>query len=200
MTLSAMKSTSRTPFIFGRSIPRHWSLLATRSLTYTDSLTRVVIFVSVLSGAVVALALLAQVDHFRETFAVAAVLMLSVVVVVGGMTIGRVPQLNCEDLHSVLGMNRLRRDYLDLQPDLKPYFLTGCHDDVPGLMLTMNMDMVPGRWSAGDISHGFQTLPAMLAVIVSVVAGALGAIIVISLGSTTSVAVVVAAGHSSYLS
>jgi hypothetical protein len=46
----------------------HWSLLSTRWLTYGESLSRVVMFLSVLSAAVVALALLAQVDHLRETF------------------------------------------------------------------------------------------------------------------------------------
>jgi hypothetical protein len=40
----------------------------------------------------------------------------------------------------------------------------------------------------------FQTLPAMPAVIVSVVAGAIGAVVVVSLGSTSSVALVLAAG------
>jgi len=58
----------------------------------------------------------------------AAVLMLSVAVFVGIVTIGRVLQLDCEDVHSVLGMNRLRRAYLDMQPELEPHFLTGCHD------------------------------------------------------------------------
>jgi hypothetical protein len=32
----------------------HWSLLATRSLTYTESLSRVTIFLAILSGAVIA--------------------------------------------------------------------------------------------------------------------------------------------------
>jgi hypothetical protein len=38
----------------------HWSLLATRSLTYTEALNRVTIFLAILSGAVIALALVAQ--------------------------------------------------------------------------------------------------------------------------------------------
>ena len=37
----------------------HWSLLATRSLTYTESLGRVNVFLAILSGAVIALALAA---------------------------------------------------------------------------------------------------------------------------------------------
>jgi VIT1/CCC1 family predicted Fe2+/Mn2+ transporter len=51
----------------------HWSLLATRSLTYMESFNRVSMFLSVLTGAVVALALFAQVDHFHQTFLMAAI-------------------------------------------------------------------------------------------------------------------------------
>lgn len=75
----------------------HWSLLATRSLTYMESFSRVSMFLSVLTGAVVALALFAQVDHFHETFVMAAILILSVVVFVGLATINRILALNREN-------------------------------------------------------------------------------------------------------
>src|SRR6266540_2866298 len=172
----------------------HWSLLSTRSLTYSESLSRVVMFLSVLSAAVVALALMAQVDHLRETFTVAAILMLAVVLFVGVATIVRLSELNREDMRSVIGMNRLRRGYLDMHPELEPYVLTGCHDDLGGLMLTMGMDMMPGRWSARELAHGFQTLPAMLGVIVAAVAGVLAALVAVWFGAPTVIAVFAAAG------
>lgn len=172
----------------------HWSLLSTRSLTYSESLSRVIIFLSILSGSVVALALLVQLDHFRETFEAVAIPMLTVVVFVGVSTILRLSELNREDLRSVLGMNRLRRAYLDMQPELEPYFITDSHDDLAGVMRTMDMDMAPGRWNAHDLAHGFQTLPTMLSVIVAVVAGVLAALVALWFGATTSIAVVVALG------
>lgn len=175
-------------------IAEHWSLLATRSLSYNESLGRVGMFLSVLSGAVVALALLAQVDHFSDGFHLAAILILSVALFVGLATIARLSAVNREDMRSVMGMNRLRRAYLDMHPELEPYFLTGSHDDLRGLMLTMDMDMVPGRWSAADAGHGFQTLPAMLAVIVAVVAGVLGALVVGWFHAPMLIAVAIAAG------
>lgn len=46
----------------------HWSLLATRSLTWTESFSRAQMFLSVLSGAVVALALVAQATSFGDGF------------------------------------------------------------------------------------------------------------------------------------
>ena len=61
----------------------HWSLLATRSLTYTESFSRVSMFFSVLSGAVISLALIAQAGRFGQVFLIAAILLLSTVLFVG---------------------------------------------------------------------------------------------------------------------
>lgn len=117
----------------------HWSLLATRSVTYMESFTRVSMFLSVLTGSVVALALFAQVDHFHETFLVAAIFILLVVVFVGLVTISRVNALNRENFRWITGMNRLRHAYLEMYPDLEPYFVASSHDDLRGFGLTMSL-------------------------------------------------------------
>jgi hypothetical protein len=161
----------------------HWSLLSTRSLAYTESFSRVQIFVSLLTGAVVALALLAQVGGYHEAFTLAAMLLLSVVLFVGLATIARLTALNRDDMRCVLGMNRLRHAYLEMHPELEPYFLTGRKDDLRGVLFTMDMDMVPGRLRAADAAHALETLPAMLGVIVAVVAGVLTALVASSLGA-----------------
>jgi hypothetical protein len=151
-------------------------------------------FLAVLTGAVVALALFAQVDHFHETFLMAAVLILTVVVFVGLVTIGRVISLNRENFLWVAGMNRLRHAYLEMYPDLEPYFVAGSHDDFRGFQLTMSLpDLVPRPSLTTGMAQGFQTLPAMLAVIVSLVAGLLGALIAALFGASTVIAVLVAA-------
>ena len=67
----------------------HWSLIAARALTYQESLGRVSMFLGVLSGSVIALALIAQVDHFSTTFIAVAIFMLAVVFFVGVATIRR---------------------------------------------------------------------------------------------------------------
>src|SRR5436190_242740 len=72
----------------------HWSLLATRALTYQESLGRVNMFLAILSGAVIALALVAQADHFGPAFISIAIFMLSVVLVTGVFTIARLMSLN----------------------------------------------------------------------------------------------------------
>ena len=174
----------------------HWSLLATRSLGYTDSFSRVNMFFSVLSGVVIALALIAQAGHFNETFVVAAVLLLSIVFFVGETTIARVANLNNEDAYWVKGMNRIRHAYLELHPELSEYFVTGQHDDLRGIFTTLGLTTaLPGQ--LGGLSHGLQTLPGMLTVIVAVVAGAWGALAVVALGAPQSLGI--AAGAACFL-
>src|ERR1700730_5607648 len=123
----------------------HWSLLATRTLTYNESLSRVTIFLTILSGAVIALALVAQVSHFGRAFIAIAIPLLAVVVFTGISTIGRLMQLNGDDFRWVVGMNLLRRAYLDLHPELAPYFITGLYDDLPGPPQTIGYPIAPGR-------------------------------------------------------
>jgi hypothetical protein len=48
----------------------------------------------------------------------------------------RLVQTNTEELQLVLAMNRLRRAYLTIAPNLEPYFATGHHDDDQGLVTT----------------------------------------------------------------
>src|SRR5438552_17048588 len=110
----------------------HWSLLATLSLTYTGSLSRVTIFLTILSGAMIALALVAQVSRFGPAFIAIAIPLLSVVVFTGVSTIGRLMQLNGDDFRWVIGLNRLRHAYLELLPVLEPYFHAGLSYDSVG--------------------------------------------------------------------
>src|SRR6266581_1055477 len=122
----------------------HWSLLATRTLTYNEALSRVTIFLSILSGALIALALVAQADHFGPIFNSIAILMLLVVMFVGITTVSRLTALNRDDYRWVIGMNRLRHGYIDLHPELEQYFITSPHDDLYGALQTLGIDAVVG--------------------------------------------------------
>jgi hypothetical protein len=164
----------------------HWSLLATRSLTYTESLGRVNMFLTILSGAVIALALVAQADRFGTAFISIAIFMLSVVFVVGVFTVARLMSLNRDDFRWVIGMNRLRKAYLELHPDLEPYFTTSPYDDLPGALQTLGID-ITGADRLGSMFHGLQTLPGMLSVIVAAVAGAVGGLIAVGFAAPSVV-------------
>ena len=172
----------------------HWSLLATRSMTWNESFSRVSMFLSILTGSVVALALAAQATTFAEV-TVFAVPLLAVVLFVGVATVVRLNGINNEDITWVAGLNRIRHAYLELQPDLARYFITGSTDDMRGITLTFGMNLPVAtslRPSLASIGHGFVTIPGMLTVIVSVVAGALAAVIAVSLGADKGPAVALA--------
>ena len=159
----------------------HWSLLATRSLTYTESLGRVNMFLAILSGGVIALALVAQADRFGSTFIGVAIVMLSVVFFAGVSTIARLMMLNRDDFRWVVGMNRLRHAYLELHPELEPNFITSQYDDLPGALQTLGIDITAGP-RLGSVGHGLVTLPGLLSVIVAAVAGAIGALAAVAIG------------------
>jgi len=157
----------------------HWSLLATRSLTWNESFSRSSMFLSALSGAVVALALVAQASAFGEAFVVFSLVLLPVVFFVGFGTYVRLVQANLEDARWVSGMNRLRHAYLEIAPELEPYFITGSHDDETGLAVTaaaagQHAAAMPRRAS---VLQGLVTTPVTVGVIDSVVGAVLVGVI-----------------------
>ncbi len=110
----------------------HWSLLASRSTTQSEVLTRIAIFLTLVSAGLVTLGVLGNATEFRGWFGVAALGVLFLLVVLGVITQQRVINVGLEDLAYVLAMNRLRGAYLDLDPGLERYFLLSPHDDQPG--------------------------------------------------------------------
>jgi hypothetical protein len=166
----------------------HWSLLATRALTYQEALGRVNMFLAILSGSVIALALIAQADRFGPAFFAVAIFMLAVVFLVGVFTVARLQALNRDDYRWVLGMNRLRSAYLDLHPELEPHFTTSPFDDLPGALQTLGVEPA-GVDRLGSWFHGLQTLPGMLSMIVASVGGAIGGLIAAGFGAAPTVVV-----------
>ena len=75
----------------------HWSLLASRSMGYTESMSRTSIFVAALTGSVVALALVGQATDFGREFVAFALVLLPVVYFLGVVTIVRLFQNGWED-------------------------------------------------------------------------------------------------------
>ncbi len=157
----------------------HWSLLATRSMSWNESFSRAGMFLSLLSGSTVALALVAQATAFGDSFSVFALLLLPVVLWVGATTYVRLIEINNEDLVWVRGMNRLRKAYLELDPDLARHFITGTEEDAAGFMKTYG---APLEGSA--FLHGLVTTPTTIAVVNSAVAAVLLAILTTRLGQS----------------
>lgn len=174
----------------------HWSLLATRSLTYSEALSRVTIFLAILSGAVIALALVAQADGFGPTAISIAIPVLCVVLLAGVVTVGRLIRLNSDDYRWVIGMNRIRHAYMEMHPDLAAYFVASPYDDRAGALQTLGIEhSTIASTGAGSILHLVQTLPGMVAVIVACVAAAIGALAGVALhGSVFEVSIAATLG------
>lgn len=163
----------------------HWSLLASRSLAWNETFSRAGMFLSTLSGAIVALALVAQAADFGPEFVWFALLILPVVLFVGIATFVRQGGSNYHDAFCVVGMNRIRAAYLELAPDLERYFVTSAHDDVVGLSISMG---TPAASSAGSLEVLGGT-PTMVAILNGVLAGVIVALVLVQLGVATGIAV-----------
>lgn len=155
----------------------HWSLLSTRALTWNEAFSRATMFLSALTGSVVALALVAGVTGFDRGFVTFALLVLPVVLFAGIGTFRRLIEINREDVRWVVGMNRLRHAYLDAAPELRPYFVTAWTDDEAGIMITFG-----ARPGPGSLAHEFVTTPGLIAVVNGVVAGVIVAVAALQIG------------------
>jgi len=144
----------------------HWSLLATRSLSWNESFSRAGLFLSVVSATAVALALVGQAAAFGDRFVAFALVMLPVDLFVGLATFTRLDEVNGEDVIWVAGMNRIRHAYLEIGPGLAPYFISGSTDDQAGVEKTFGVHR-PGS----SLAHWVVTMPGMIAVINGVLAG-----------------------------
>ena len=116
----------------------HWSLLASRSLAWNESFSRAGMFLSTLTGAIVALALVAQATDFGDGFRIFALVILPVVLFIGLTTLIRLGIANYHDGLTVIGMNRIRAAYFERVPEVQRYFV------MPG---TDDRDRRGGRWA-----------------------------------------------------
>jgi hypothetical protein len=174
----------------------HWSLLATRNLSWNESFARAGMFLTLLTGAVVALALVAQATEFGSGFMTFALLLLPVVLFVGGSTFVRLNEINDEDVVWVQGMNRLRRAYLEIDPGIEPYLVTGWTEDVVGVLRTFGAPATitgpPKLWQ--NVMHAFVTTPFMILIVNSVVAAVLAGLVVGQLGMSMELSAIAAVG------
>jgi len=150
----------------------HASLQASRSLAWNESFARAGMYLSILSASIVALGLIAGIDKLGDVFVTFAIVILPVVLFVGLATMIRMGMSNYHEAMTVYGMNRIRGAYLELAPDLEPYFVMGVHDDLRGLRVTMaTPSNVP------TVLHVISATPFLVTVLNGVVAGAIVAIV-----------------------
>jgi hypothetical protein len=173
----------------------HWSLLSQRSLAWTETFARASMFLATLSAATVALALVGSV--MRDRFIVFALVVVPVVLFIGLATSVRVGHATADDARAVQGMNRIRHAYLEMVPELEPYFVTSRYDDIAGVLATSGAAPdVAARVGQptfasvlGSVLFGFISTSGMILVINCVIGGVAAALVAIALGAGDAAAV-----------
>jgi hypothetical protein len=152
----------------------HFTLQGSRAATIAESTGRATMFLASVSGALVALGLVATAAHIGTAFYAFAFVVLPALVLVGLMTFERVVQNGIEDFAYARRIAQLRGFYFDHAPELVPYLMSVPPDE---------RLRVQGIW--GTRFQGFRTIAGMIAVITSVLAG-----------TTAGLAAALGAGHS----
>ena len=163
----------------------HWSLLATRSMTWSEIFSRTSIFLTVLSAIVVALSLVAQGTGLEQTFRVFALVVLPIGLLVGLGTYIRLLEADIEDVWLVTGMNRIRQACMQLAPDLDPYFVTSHHDDEAGILQTYSFRRQVG------VLHLLSGSPVIVGIIDALLCGVVAAIATQALGGAVALQVAI---------
>jgi hypothetical protein len=146
----------------------HFTLQTARSATIADSNGRSALYLATVSSAIVALAFIGQVAHLGRAFHLFALALLPALVLLGVLTYLRLVQTAVEDLFYARAINRIRRHYVDLDPDGGRWFLLCGFDDPAGVLAAMGL-AAPGaghsRWHL--LSHA----ASMVAVVTSSIGG-----------------------------
>jgi hypothetical protein len=163
----------------------HWSLLATRGTVWSEVMSRITIHLTVASASLVVLALVTQASGFGTAFEVLSIGLSSAVLVLGTLTAIRVHNASVDDTALVIGMNRLRAAYIEMDPSLADYFVTSWHDDRAGVLRTYTMGTRPVA------SHNLGSTTMFLNIVNTMVAGTLGALVSDAAGARPTVVVIV---------
>jgi len=147
----------------------HFTLQTARSATIADSNGRSALYLSTVSSAVVALAFIGQIAHLSQAFHLFALALLPALVLLGILTYLRLVQTAIEDLFYAREINRIRRHYLDLDPEAARWFVLSGFDDPAGVMAAMGL-ATPGA-AAPSHRHLLSHAATMVAVVTSIIAG-----------------------------
>jgi hypothetical protein len=168
----------------------HWSLLTARSLVYNEAFSRAAMFLTFLTGTLVALGFVSQASGYTQEFLVLATVLLGFDLFIGLATLGRITAASGEEIRALQGMNRLRHAYLEMVPSLDPYFSTSPHDDLANVVSVYGATPDQSPSLIGNIAHGLTTTPGMIGTITAAVGGAFAAALALLLGASTTIGIV----------
>jgi len=108
----------------------HFTLQTARAVVNAEISARLQLYMTTLSSSIIALALVAQVSGvLGRAFEAFALVLLPVVYFLGVVTLARLLQASAEWRTYGQGMNRIRHWYLEVAPEMQPYFVLPATDD-----------------------------------------------------------------------
>ena len=145
----------------------HYTLQAARSSTVVEANGRGLLFLSTVSGAMVALALVAQIDRLGQTFLVFSLSILPALLVLGLTSYARLADLAVIDAYYARGIGRIRAFYFTFDPSAHHYWLLTPGDDPHALMRQAGQQH--SRWH--HLSHAATSVAAVISMIAGVFVG-----------------------------
>ena len=142
----------------------HFTLQTARAATVAEANGRAALFISAVSSGVVALAFIGQVSQMGEVFFLFALVLFPSLIFLGFVTFDRVLQTALEDWLYAVEINRIRRYYAEIAPEMKPYFIESTHDDDAASVLQA-IGIKPKTWQY------FLTGSGMVGIINSILVG-----------------------------
>jgi hypothetical protein len=144
----------------------HFTLQTARAVVNAEISARLQLYMTTLSSAIIALALVTQVSGvLGRAFEAFALVLLPVVYFLGVVTLARLLQAAAEWRTYGQGMNRIRHWYLEVAPEMAPYFVLPATDDPWASLAAIGI----GRRSTWQ--GLLTTAPWILVVVNSVLAG-----------------------------
>ena len=138
----------------------HFTLQGARSSTIAESVGRATMFLTSVSGGLVALGLVATAAHIGTTFYAFGLTLLPTLTFVGLVTFERAVQSGVEDYGYAVRIARLRAYYFDHAPEVTPYLAT-----------VSARELLAIQRLRGDVWQVFRSVAGMVGVITAVLAG-----------------------------
>jgi tetrahydromethanopterin S-methyltransferase subunit D len=158
----------------------HFTLQSARAATIAESNGRANMFLAAVSGALVALGLVATASSLGAAFYGFGLVLLPTLAFVGLVTFGRTLQSGIEDTEYARRIVLVRDFYLEHAPEIAPYLLR----IAPAEQILI--ERVPGnRW------QGYRTVAFMVGVITAVLAGSTAALVAILVSDHSLAAAVI---------
>jgi hypothetical protein len=165
----------------------HFNLQTARAVTVSEANGRASIYLAAVSGNLVALAFIGQMSRLGAAFYAFALILLPVLAFVGAVTFARLVQSSMEDIAYAHRIGLLRAFYLQLAPELEPYFVVVPAARAPAPCDEAEEGLSPNAWQLTLTAAG------MVAVVNSVVIGACAGLVLEAAG-VRALAVPIAVG------